>query len=124
MHEYAMTKQIVESVIASAESHHAKKISEVYLTIGKFTYLNPEQIRFWFDLLKKDNRLLASSKLRIKLKEGAVQCDRCGYRGKIKYVDDALYHLMVPTLECPRCGSIVTIVEGKECKIDSIKAVV
>jgi hydrogenase nickel insertion protein HypA len=124
MHEYAMTKQIVDSIIVSAESNRAQKVPDVYVAIGKFTFLNPVQIRFWFNLLKKENPMLISSKLHVKSKEGVVQCDQCGYRGKIKYVDDPTYHLIIPTLECPKCKSTVAIVEGKECKIESIKVVI
>ena len=124
MHEYAMTKQIVETVIASAEANKARKVSDVYLVIGKFTFLNPQQIRFWFNLIKKDYPITTKSVLHVKSKEGVVRCENCGYKGEIKYIDDPLYHLVVPSLECPKCKSIVAIIEGKECKIESIKAVV
>jgi hydrogenase nickel insertion protein HypA len=124
MHEYSMTKQMVDTVVASAELNHAKKVCDIYLSIGAFSFLNPEQIRFWFNLLKKESPLLVDSKLHIKPKKGLVHCGHCGYKGAIKYEDDPIYHIIFPTLECPKCKSMVTIVEGKEFKIENISAVV
>ena len=119
-----MTKQMVDTVVATAELNRAKKVSAIYLSIGKFSFLNPEQIRFWFNLLKKEAPVLIDSKLHIKSKRGLVKCGQGGYRGAIKYEDDPAYHIVFPTLECPKCKSIVTIIEGREFKIESIRAVI
>src|SRR4030067_1508436 len=124
MHEYSRTKQMVDTVVASAELNRAKKVCDIYLSIGTFSFLNPEQIRFWFKLLKKETPALVDSKLHIKPKKGLVHCGQCGYKGGIKYEDDPIYHIVFPTLECPKCKSVVAIIEGKEFKIESIRAVV
>ncbi|MFQ6095990.1 MAG: hydrogenase maturation nickel metallochaperone HypA [Candidatus Bathyarchaeia archaeon] len=123
MHEYSMTTQIVGNVIREAEKREAKKILEVHLVIGGLTFLNSEQIRFWYRALAKGT-ILEKSRLRIERKEGIVRCSLCGYEGGFKYEDDPLYHVPFPVLSCPRCGGIVQIVEGKECTIKSIKMVV
>lgn len=123
MHEYSMTTQIVESVLKEASERSAKRVVEVHLTIGSLTFLNPEQVKFWYNLLT-EGTIMEKSRLRIERKEGTVTCRRCGYEGNFNYEDDPLYHVPIPTLLCPRCRNIVEIVTGKECTIKSIKMVV
>jgi len=118
-----VTSQIVQSVLAEAEKRGAKKVTEVHLVIGKLTFLGLEQVRFAYEVLTKGT-ILEGSKLTIEEQEGTVKCNHCGYEGGFKYEDDPLYHVSVPTLKCPRCGSVVNIVAGKECTIKSIKLLV
>ena len=78
VHEGSITTQIVESVLQEAKKRNAKKVVEVQLVIGKLTFLNPEQVRFWYEVLTKDT-IMESSKLKIEESEGIVKCPRCGY---------------------------------------------
>jgi hydrogenase nickel incorporation protein HypA/HybF len=123
VHEFSVTSQIVQSVLAEAEKRGAKKVTEVDLVIGKLTFLGLEQLRFAFEVLTKDT-ILEGAKLVIEEQEGIVKCSNCGYEGGFKYEDDPLYHVPVPTLKCPKCGSVVEITAGKECTIKSIKMLV
>ena len=123
MHEFSVTSQIVQSVLAEAENRKAKKVTEVHLAIGELTFLGIEQVRFAYEVLTKGT-ILESSKLVIETQKGAVKCDNCGYQGGFKYEDDPLYHVPVPTLKCPKCGNPVNVVAGKECTIKSIKMMV
>jgi len=113
----------VQSVLAEAEKRKAKKVTEVHLVIGKLTFLGLEQVRFAYEALSKGT-IMDGSKLSIEEQEGVVKCNRCGYEGGFKYEDDPLYHVPVPTLKCPQCGSVVNIVAGTECTIKSIKMMV
>ena len=123
MHEYSITTQIIKSILGEAEKREAKKILEVHLVIGSLTFVNPEQVRFWYKILAKDT-ILEGSRLHIESKEGTVECPSCGYKGSFKYEDDPAYHISFPVLSCPKCGGIVKIIEGKECTIKSVKMVV
>jgi len=123
VHEFSVTNQIVQSVLTEAEKRGAKKVTEVYLTIGKLTFLGLEQVRFAYEALAKDT-ILEGSQLIIEEQEGIVKCSNCGYQGDFKYQDDPLYHVPVPTLKCPKCTSTVTITAGKECTIKNIKMLV
>jgi hydrogenase nickel incorporation protein HypA/HybF len=123
VHEFSVTSQIVQSVLAEAEKRGTKKVTEVDLVVGKLTFLGLEQVRFAFEVLTKDT-ILEGAKLVIEEQEGVVKCSNCGYVGGFKYEDDPLYHVPVPTLKCPRCGSVVEITAGKECTIKSIKLIV
>jgi hydrogenase nickel incorporation protein HypA/HybF len=123
VHEFSVTSQIVQNVLAEAEKRGAKKVTEVHLTVGKLTFLGLEQVRFAYEVLIKDT-IMEGSKLIIKEQEGTVKCNNCGYQGDFKYTDDPLYHLPVPTLKCPKCNNTVTIKQGKECTITSIKMMI
>ena len=123
MHEFSVTSQIVQNVLAEAEKRKAKKVTAVYLVVGKLTFLGLEQVQFAYEVLTKDT-IMEGSKLIIDEQEGVVKCGQCGYEGGFKYEDDALYHVLVPTLKCPQCGNVVNIVAGKECTIKSIKMMI
>lgn len=122
MHEGSVTTQIVESILGEAKKHEAKKVAEVHLVIGKLTFLNPEQVRFWYEVLTKDT-IMEGSKLCIEEKDGLVRCSKCGYEGGFKYEDDPIYHVPIPTLRCPECGGVVEIIGGRDCLIKSVKLV-
>jgi len=123
VHEFSVTSQIVQSVLAEAEKHKAKKVIEVHLVIGKLTFLGLEQVRFAYEALTKST-IMEGSRLIIEEQEGTVRCNHCGYEGGFKYEDDPMYHVPVPTLKCPQCGRVVNIAAGKECTVKSIKMMV
>ena len=120
MHEFSMATQLVQSVLEEAKKHDAKKVAEVHLVIGKMTFLGVDQIRFSYGILVKDT-IMEDSKLIIKEQDGAIECPICGFKGAVPIEDDPAYHVPVPTLKCPKCGEAAKIVEGKECKIESIR---
>jgi hydrogenase nickel incorporation protein HypA/HybF len=123
VHEFSVTSQIVQNVLAEAEKRGAKKVTEVDLVVGKLTFLGLEQLRFAFEALAKGT-ILEGAKLVIDEQEGVVKCNSCGYEGSFKYEDDPLYHVLLPTLKCPKCGNVVEIAAGKECTIKSVKMLV
>ncbi|KPV62216.1 MAG: putative hydrogenase nickel incorporation protein HypA [Candidatus Bathyarchaeota archaeon BA1] len=122
MHEFSTTSQIVQCILQEAEKHHAKKVLEVHLVIGKLTFLGLEQVRFAYEALVKGT-IMEGSKLHIEEKDGVIKCANCGYKGDFQYQDDPMYHIPTPTLNCPKCRGIVEILGGKECLIKSIKLV-
>jgi hydrogenase nickel incorporation protein HypA/HybF len=123
VHEFSVTSQIVQNVLTEAEKRKAKKVTAVYLVIGKLTFLGLEQVRFAYEVLTKDT-IMEGSKLVIEEQEGVVKCSHCGYEGGFKYEDDPLYHVPMPTLKCPQCGNLVNITAGKECIIKSVKMMI
>jgi len=126
MHEFSITSQVVQSVLAEAEKQKAKRVLEVHMVVGKLSFLGLEQVRFSYKVLVKGT-IMERSKLFIEEKEGQVKCPNCGYEGEISHEDDPSYHnLAIPpiTLRCPKCGGTVEIVGGRECLIKSVKIVV
>jgi len=123
MHEFSMTSQIVDSVLAEAKRRRAKKVLSVHLIIGKLSFLNPDQVRFSYKVLVEDT-IMKGSRLYIKEQDAIVECPSCGYKGDIKYIDDPAYHFRFPTLSCPRCDMEVKVVGGRECTIKSMRLMV
>lgn len=122
MHEFSMTTQIVNCILKEAKKHNAKLVNEVIIAIGKLTFLGLEQVKFAYTILVK-NTIMENSKLLIEEKDGVIKCNNCGYMDDLKYEDDPVYHIPSPILTCPKCGSVVNIVGGKECTIKSIKLI-
>ena len=123
MHEYYVTKQIVDFLLEEAKKHNVRKVSEVHLVIGKLACLGIEQIKFYYEMLT-EGTIMEGSKLHIEEEEVEVECENCGYKGEIKHKNMDLYHFLLPVLSCPRCGKEVKIVKGRECSIKSMKVVV
>ena len=123
MHEGSITTQIVESVKTEATQRKARKVLEVYLQIGCLTFLNPEQVKFWYEILTKDT-ILEGSRLITEEVNGSVRCSACGYSGGLKHVDSSLPHMPMPTLQCPECNGAVEIVKGKDCVVKRIKMLI
>jgi len=123
LHEFAMTKQIVENVLEEARKHNAKRVSEVHLIVGQFTFLGEEALRTAYEALAKDT-ILEGSKLVIEEKKGLVKCHTCGYKGTIHLSHENEHHEELPIIRCPNCGGTVDILDGKDCVVQSVKLVI
>jgi hydrogenase nickel insertion protein HypA len=115
--------KIVESVIEEASRRKAKSVSEVHLVIGELAFLGEEQAKMWFDLLK-ENTILKRAKLFIEQENGKVRCPNCSYEGSIKNLDVADHHAAFPAIGCPKCGSPVEIISGRDCIVKTVKLTV
>ncbi|UCH31380.1 MAG: hydrogenase maturation nickel metallochaperone HypA [Candidatus Bathyarchaeota archaeon] len=120
VHEGSITTQIVETVLNEANQRKARRVVKVNLTIGSLTFLNPEQVQFWYKILTKET-IMEGSILEIEGKDGTVRCPKCEYEGDFKYVDDSIFHAPIPVLQCPQCDGKVEIISGKDCLIRSVK---
>jgi len=123
MHEYSLMNKIVESVIEEANRRKAKSVSEVHIVIGELAFVGEEQARMWFNLLK-ENTILKRAKLFIEQEKGKVRCPNCSYEGSIENLDVANHHAAFPAIGCPRCGSPVEIISGKDCMVKTVKLTV
>jgi hydrogenase nickel incorporation protein HypA/HybF len=122
MHEFSIAAAIVESVLGFAQKERASRIIEVRLTIGEFTHIEQEQLRFCFESITKET-VLEGSSLEIETSDAAVRCPHCGYAGPPKYWEGALSVALVPTLQCPVCAKAAEPAEGHECAIKTVKFV-
>lgn len=123
MHELYLTSRIVEMVKEEVRKHNAKKVLEVLVVIGEFSFFREDQIQFWYKTLVKDTSL-ENSKLRIEEEKGVVRCPECGYEGPVEYEEDSLYHILIPIFHCPKCGQIVDLVKGRGCFVKDIRIMV
>jgi len=120
LHEFSAATQMVELVLAEAQRRNAKKVLEVKVVVGKLSFLNPEQLRFAYEILS-EGTMLESSKLRIEEQDGAIECLKCGYRGGLPTEDNPYYHLGIPFLRCPKCKGEARIIKGRDFTVKSIR---
>jgi hydrogenase nickel incorporation protein HypA/HybF len=120
MHEFSRTSQIVEAVLNEAEKQAAAQVVEVEVEIGDLTFLGLQQVRFSYKILT-EKTIAKNSKLTIKRVKGRGRCSSCGYEGPLSYLNDPQFHISVPTFNCPRCGSPLSISAGRECVIRRIR---
>jgi len=120
MHEFSIAADIVENLLAFAQKQRASRVIEVRLTIGEFTRIEHEQLRFCFHAITRETPLQDTA-LEIDTSDAAVRCPHCGYAGPPKYWDGALNDTQVPTLQCPVCGQAAEPADGHECAIRTVK---
>ncbi|WP_455281662.1 hydrogenase maturation nickel metallochaperone HypA [[Eubacterium] cellulosolvens] len=120
MHELSMASNIIDIAIQEAKKRNATSVFEVNLVVGKYSMLGLEQLRYCYDLLIK-NTLLENSKLNMEHEDGKIHCDKCKYEGPIQLKDDPEYHIIFPTLVCPKCGKSAEIISGRDCYIKSLR---
>jgi hydrogenase nickel incorporation protein HypA/HybF len=118
MHELSMADAIVKTVLEAAEKNDAIEVLEVTVEIGKMTMLNPEQIKFMLDVLSEDT-ILAGAKFNMEEIPIEIECESCGYKGKI---DSEGLDEYTPILICPKCEDRkLSIISGRECNVKNIK---
>jgi hydrogenase nickel incorporation protein HypA/HybF len=120
MHELSVASAVVEKVLEYVSAHSVKKVLTVRLAIGELSHIEADQLRFCYGAITEQTPIQDSA-LEIEPVEAVVQCERCRYRGRPKYWDDALSVGPIPTMECPNCGAAVEIAEGNDCAIKSIR---
>jgi hydrogenase nickel incorporation protein HypA/HybF len=108
MHELSITRNTVAIV---SEHAHGRRVLRVRLQIGQLSAIQPEAIRFCFDVCTADT-LLAGATLEIDEVPGRARCTHCG----------ETIALTVPTGRCPACGTgSLQIIAGEEILIREIE---
>ena len=120
MHELSVASAVVEKVLEFVSAHSVKKVLAVRLAVGELSHIEADQLRFCFMAITEQTPL-ENSALEIETVEAVVGCERCSYRGRPKFWEDALSVGPIPTLECPSCGATVEMIEGNDCAIKAIR---
>ncbi len=120
MHELSMASNLVDIAVQEAKKRNATSVIEVNLVVGKFSMLGLEQLRYCYNLLIKDTPL-ENSKLEVEYEDGKIHCDKCKYEGPIQMQEEPEYHIIFPSLVCPKCGNAGEIISGRDCYIKSMR---
>ena len=120
MHELSMASNLINIAINEAKKRNSTSVIEVNLVVGKFSMLGLEQLRYCYELLIKDT-ILENSKLNITHEDGKIHCDNCNYKGPLQLKEEPEYHIVFPTLVCPKCGTTAEITSGRDCYIKSLR---
>ncbi len=122
MHEFSTAVGIVNAVKRAAGSHKATRVIAIRLQIGPLSMLNHEQLLFGIEIASKGT-ILEGAEVSIETLTIKTTCKNCGTETVIRE-EKPVYDLLV-TLVCPECGSKnVEIIQGRECIIKDIKAVI
>ena len=111
MHEYSVTKSILNLCVQEAKKNGLSKVRRVHITLGKFTGFSARAIRFYFKQLEKGTAC-AGARLIFDEIPIRIKCPACGYEGTIKE----------PVFICSACGSgRLDITSGREFFVASIE---
>jgi len=124
VHEYAVAEELVRAVLerldgrGPVDGSTAVRVKEVHLRKGELRLLADEALQQAYRLLTAGTAL-EGSRLLIEEVRSEVLCRSrsCGYRGPAGYHDEPGWHLTVPVLACPRCGSPVELLRGDELEL-------
>jgi hydrogenase nickel incorporation protein HypA/HybF len=111
MHEYSVTKSLVDLCNKEADRNNMKMISKIHLKVGKFTGFSPDSIQFYFEHLKADTQCSSAV---IEFEEIPIEI-KCHHCGKQHVIEE-------PILLCPNCGSDkIELLSGREFFVASIE---
>jgi len=116
MHELAITKELIKSVLQFAEEARAQKVVAVHLSIGETYGVVEDLLTKAFHHFSRDT-ICADARLDILFKPICVKCTGC----------DSVYYLKTSALSdmtCPQCGCHNSqILSGDEFCIDNLEIV-
>jgi hydrogenase nickel incorporation protein HypA/HybF len=111
MHEYSVTKSLVELCNNEANKNGFKKVYKINLKIGKFTGFSSDCIRFYFDYLRPKTKC-SDAEIIFDEVPIRIKCKTCK---KDMIIDD-------PILICPDCGkNDIEIISGREFFVESLE---
>ena len=111
MHELAVTENILKTSLEYAEKEQAKKVTDVFLVIGKLSSFVDDSIQFYWDFISKDT-ICHKAILHFERIPAKLKCNDCQNE----------FQLGGDLTPCPRCGSAkLNILTGDEFRIDSIQ---
>jgi hydrogenase nickel incorporation protein HypA/HybF len=110
MHELSLLENVREILENHAVSQNFTKVTKVTLEIGKLSNVEPDALRFGFDVVMKDS-LADNAELIISELNGLGLCQQCGLQVEMETSYDP----------CPHCGScLVKVIQGAEMKIKDL----
>ena len=111
MHELAVTESILEIAVRHAEQVGAKRVTDLYLVIGRLSSIVDDSVQFYWDMLT-EGTLCEGSKLHFQRVPAQMACLDCGSE----------YTLDGELTPCPSCGSVrVKVASGDQFFLDSIE---
>lgn len=111
MHEYAVTKSIIDTVIQEAQRVSASKILEVKLAIGDLSTILDDSVQMYFDIMS-EGTIAYGARLVFNRIPAEFSCTVCG----------TIFVKPKSGFECPDCHNLGTPSgKGKEFYIESIE---
>ncbi len=122
MHELSVMSQVADSIIRLAEERQAIKVEKVHIQVGDLTFLVADQLQFAWEIYTKDlGPPLEGAVLTLESIQARGSCPVCRYSGPLKVVEFPESHFSTPVLDCPECGEVVEVTEGRDLIIRDIQ---
>ena len=116
MHEYVYADRILQSALQESGGQRPTLVS---VEVGEMLGLTEESLSMAYEVLSKGTKA-EGSKLKVAFTEGAVDCPKCGYSGRLSLKRHE--HVVDPAFACPECGSSLHISKGLEVRIVELKS--
>lgn len=111
MHEMSLAESIVQLVEDAARAEGCSKVRAVWLEIGQLASVEPEALRFCFDVVTRDS-VAEGARLEIIDLPGRAWCMQCAQQVEITGQHDA----------CPLCGSYqLQVTGGNEMRVKELE---
>jgi hydrogenase nickel incorporation protein HypA/HybF len=94
MHEMSLCESVVQIVEEHARTHKFSRVNKVRLEIGAFACVEPEALRFCFEVVTRGT-LADGARLEILDLSGRAWCSVCGAEVTVRQRFDS----------CPTCGN-------------------
>ena len=122
LHELSVMTQVVESILHLARDQGAQRVLSVHLQIGDLTFLAQDQLEFAFTILtSNEGPIIENAELTLETLGARGSCPSCGYSGELQIVELPDSHFTTPTLDCPQCGKLLEVTEGRDLLIRDIR---
>lgn len=110
MHELSLLESVREILEDHAVNQHFSKVTNVTLEIGKLSCVEPEALRFGFDVVMKGS-LAENAELIIAELNGLGFCQQCQQHTPMETLYDPCVYCSSPN---------VTVIQGVEMKIKDL----
>lgn len=111
MHELAVTESVLEIACRHAEEAQARKVTDIYLVIGRLSSIVDDSVQFYWDFIAKGT-VCEGAELHFKRIPAELICLDC----------DTKYTLDDELKPCPNCSSAnIRVVAGDDFNLDSIE---
>jgi hydrogenase nickel incorporation protein HypA/HybF len=107
MHELSIATGIIDAVLAEAAARGITAITAVHVSLGQWSGVDPDALRFSFDVAS-DGTLVETSPLVINIVPVAYACEACGN----EHAPDGSQGIT-----CLQCGGAMSLVRGRELQL-------
>ncbi|HJS20977.1 MAG TPA: hydrogenase maturation nickel metallochaperone HypA [Anaerolineales bacterium] len=110
MHELAVTENILNLALESANNAGAARVTDLYLVIGSLSSIVDESVQFYWDIIA-EGTICQDATMHFERMPARLMCQDCSKE----------YQLERDLEFCPACrSSNVKIVQGDEFRLESI----
>lgn len=111
MHELSVTESVLEITCRHAGKAQAKRVTDIYLVIGRLSSIVDDSVQFYWNLISKDT-LCENAQLHFRRVPAELLCLNCRYQ----------YQLAEELTPCPKCNSTrIRVLSGDEFHLESIE---